>query len=87
MIEFGSVSGFDAESLDTIVSTLMSLLPILIPFAILQMGLMIAALVHILRHKTYKNGSRVMWVLIVLLVSTIGPILYFIIGRSDDNNS
>jgi hypothetical protein len=62
---------------------LIDLLPILIPFAILQLGLMVAALIHILTHKHYRFGTRLMWILIALLVSTIGPILYFILGRGE----
>jgi tryptophan-rich sensory protein len=59
-------------------------LPFIIPVAILEAGLMAAALIHIFRHKTYKVGNRPMWVAICLLISTIGPVLYFIIGRSDE---
>jgi len=78
------------QSLFTVdVDLLRKLLPVLIPFIILQYGLMIAALVHILRSDTYKVGNRLLWVLTVLLVNIIGPVLYFVIGRgekrSDDN--
>ena len=58
-------------------------LPFIIPFAIIQFGLMIAALVHIFTHDKYKMGNRTLWVIISIVVSTIGPILYFIMGRSD----
>jgi glucose uptake protein GlcU len=58
-------------------------LPLIIPFAIIQLGLMIAALIHILTHKNYKTGNRTFWVIICIVVNTIGPILYFVIGRSD----
>ena len=63
---------------------LSGLLPILIPLIIIQLGLTVAALVHILTHKTYKTGTRAMWVIISLLINTIGPVLYFILGRSDE---
>ena len=33
-------------------------LPFLIPLAVIQLSLMIAALVSIFRHKTYKTGNR-----------------------------
>ena len=59
-------------------------LPFLIPLAVIQTGLMIASLIHILRHKTYRTGNRVMWILICVLVNTIGPVLYFAIGRGDE---
>ena len=63
---------------------LMQYLPFLIPAFVLQLALMITALVHILRHDRYKNGNRVMWIIIVVLINIIGPILYFTLGRSDE---
>jgi len=63
---------------------LVSYLPLLIPLAIIQYGLMIATLVHIFKHNTYKVGNRVIWVIVCLLVNIIGPILYFIFGRGDE---
>ena len=59
-------------------------LPFLIPVFVLQLVLAVTALVHVLRHKTYKHGNRVLWIIIVLVVNIIGPILYFTIGRSDE---
>ena len=58
-------------------------LPILIPLALLELTLMVVALVHVLTHSTYKTGNRIMWVLIVVLINIIGPVLYFVFGRSD----
>ena len=62
---------------------LSSLLPVIIPLAVLELGLTVAALIHILTHKTYKTGTRTLWV-ILSFVNIIGPVLYFIIGRGDD---
>ena len=58
-------------------------LPFIIPIAIIQLTLFIVALVHILTHKHYKVGNRLLWVIIVICLNLIGPILYFVIGRSD----
>jgi hypothetical protein len=55
----------------------------LIPLALIQFGLTIAAVVHILRHKTYAHGNRAIWLLVSILINTIGPILYFVFGRDD----
>ncbi len=68
----------------TDLSILTQYLPFLIPIAVIQLGLMIAALVHILRHQTYKAGNRVLWIIVVILVNIIGPILYFTIGKGDE---
>ena len=59
-------------------------LPFLITIAVLQLGLMLAALISILKHKKYKTGNRPLWVILSLLVSIIGPILYFVLGKTDE---
>jgi hypothetical protein len=64
-------------------ANMMHSLPFLIPIIIIELGLTIAALVHIFTHKKYRFGNRVLWV-IVSFVQIIGPIVYFIFGRSDE---
>ncbi len=59
-------------------------LPFLIPVAVAEFALMITALIHVLKHDRYKHGSRVLWMVIVIVIGIIGPILYFTLGRSDD---
>lgn len=59
-------------------------LPFLIPIAIIEIALGLTAFIHVLRHKNYRFGNRIFWVVIVLVVDIIGPILYFTIGRGDD---
>ncbi len=59
-------------------------LPFFIPLIIIQIGLAVAALIHIFKHPNYRFGNRVLWIIIVLFVNTLGPVLYFIIGRGDD---
>ena len=69
---------------EDIIQQIIDFLPILIPLSIIQVGLMVVALIHILRHNTYKVGNRVLWIVLVLLLNIIGPVLYFCIGRSDE---
>jgi len=59
-------------------------LPFVIPIAIIEIALMIAALIHIFTHQTYKMGNRLIWVIVVVFLNIIGPILYFVLGRSDE---
>ena len=59
-------------------------LPFLIPLAVIQLGLLIASLIHIFTHKTYRVGNRVLWIVICACINTIGPVLYFAIGRGDE---
>lgn len=59
-------------------------LPFLIPLIIIQLGLMIVSLIHVLRHKTYRFGNRPLWLVVCLVISFIGPVLYFAIGKGDE---
>ncbi len=70
--------------INTLDSTLTQYLPFLIPVIILQLTLMFTALIHILRHKTYKVGNRTLWILVVLFINIFGPIAYFVFGRGDE---
>lgn len=64
--------------------TLLNNLPILLPLILLQLILAITACVHVLRHPHYKFGNKTLWIVIVLFVQFIGPILYFSIGRGEN---
>lgn len=59
-------------------------LPILITIVVLEIGLMIYALSHILKHNKFRFGNKVMWIVIVVLIQTIGPILYLTIGKDNE---
>lgn len=55
-------------------------LMLIAPLFIIQLILMVVALIDLKKiHAT--NGPKWMWVLIILFVSTLGPIIYFIAGR------
>jgi hypothetical protein len=68
----------------SILSNLNQYLPFLIPAILIELGLLAAALISILRHKTYRAGNRVLWIVIVIVFNIIGPILYFAIGKGDE---
>ncbi|UAL54517.1 MULTISPECIES: PLD nuclease N-terminal domain-containing protein [Metabacillus] len=60
----------------------MAFIPIILPFIAVGFLLVLIALIDLYRHrKTRKNV--LVWTLIILLVNTIGPILYFVIGREE----
>jgi len=65
-----------------IVEEIGPLLPFLIPVLIIQLGLMVAALLDLVRREQTR-GPKWMWVVIILFVSLIGPIIYFLLGRED----
>lgn len=61
------------------------MLPFIIPLVIVEMVLLIYTLYHILTHKTYKHGSRALWIIVTLAgMQFIGPILYFLLGREEN---
>ena len=62
---------------------IMEYLPFLIPLVLAQFALMGFAVYHILTHKTYKTGTRPLWLVVSILLNFIGPILYFVFGKED----
>lgn len=58
-------------------------LPLLIPLVIIQLGLMIFALVDLIRREQTR-GPKWVWALIILFVNIVGPIVYFVLGREDE---
>jgi hypothetical protein len=62
-----------------------TLIAVLAPLLILQLVLLVAALYDLTRpNRRVKGDSKVMWALIIIFVSTIGPILYFLAGREPE---
>ena len=57
---------------------------LIIPLLAIQLGLLIAALYDLTRPgRRVKGDSKVIWALIIIFVSMIGPILYFLAGREE----
>lgn len=60
------------------------MLPFLIPLIVVELALLAYTLHHILTHRTYKRGSRAIWLVIAIVgMEFIGPILYFLLGKED----
>ena len=59
-------------------------LPLILPLFVIELALMLTALVHVLRHPNYKIGSKGLWIPVVILIQIIGPVLYFVIGRGEE---
>jgi heme/copper-type cytochrome/quinol oxidase subunit 4 len=57
---------------------------LILPIAVIQLGLMIAALYDLEKdERQVRGGSKLLWVLIIVFVNVIGPIVYFTAGRQD----
>lgn len=67
----------------TILDTLVKYLPLLIPLFVIQLGLMITALVDLIKREKTR-GPKWVWFLVVIFVNMIGPIIYFVVGREDE---
>ncbi|GAA0359483.1 PLD nuclease N-terminal domain-containing protein [Bacillus horti] len=55
-------------------------LPLIMPIVILQFILMVVALIDLMRSQRGFE-SKLLWGGIILVVTIVGPIIYFIIGR------
>ncbi|EUJ45897.1 hypothetical protein PRIP_04583 [Listeria riparia FSL S10-1204] len=60
----------------------MNTIALLVPFIILYLILLVTALVDLIRHWSTRKVP-VIWLIVIIFVSTIGPIIYFIFGRKD----
>ena len=67
----------------TIWETLLKYLPILIPLIVIQIGLMIVAVVDLIKREKTR-GPKWVWFILIIFVNLIGPILYFVVGREDE---
>ncbi len=68
--------------MDVDFSLLLKYLPLLIPIILLQYTLLIIAIVDLLKRERTK-GPKLLWGVIILFVSLIGPVVYLIFGRED----
>lgn len=59
-----------------------SYLYMLIPLIVLQLAFQIYTIVHIAKHRSYKFGNLWVWIIICCLFGFVGPIVYFVFGRS-----
>lgn len=65
-------------------SDLKEILPFIIPLILAELALLAYTIHHILTHKTYKRGTRALWLIVSIAgMQFIGPILYFLLGKED----
>lgn len=61
---------------------LMPFLPIVLPVILVGFLLAMVALIDLYRNKNRRNNVLI-WTLIIIFGNTLGPVLYFVIGRKD----
>ena len=54
----------------------------IVPLVIIELALMIAAYMDLARREHVAGGSKWIWA-IVILISFVGPILYFVLAREE----
>jgi hypothetical protein len=60
------------------------IIALLVPIALIQLGLMVAALYDLEKaERTVRGGNKLVWVLVIVFVNILGPILYFVAGRDE----
>ena len=60
-------------------------LPLIIPLVIAQFALLGYTIYHIMKHDSYKCGSRGLWLAVAIIgMQFIGPILYFAVGKEEE---
>ena len=63
----------------------LQILALLVPILLVELGLIVFALLDLRRpERRVKGESKVAWALIIVFVGTIGPILYFLVGREPE---
>ena len=60
-----------------------SLLAVLLPLILIEVGLLAWALVDLVKREHVRGGNKLIWVLVIVLISTLGPILYLVWGREE----
>ena len=62
-----------------------SQLLILLPLVVIELGLVVFSLVDLFKPERRVIGdNKLIWVLIIVLVGTIGPIVYLLAGRKQN---
>ena len=57
---------------------------LLAPLVLIALTLMVLALIDLIRRQDKEvRGSKLLWGIVIVVVGTIGPIAYFIVGRKE----
>lgn len=68
----------------TSIDRLIALLPFILPLMLVDLGLIVYALVDLFKAERHVRGdSKLVWALVILFFSTLGPLAYLFFGRKD----
>lgn len=60
------------------------LIVLLVPVAVIQIGLLVIALRDLIRRRQVVGGNKWIWALVIIFVNFIGPIIYLLAGRKEE---
>jgi hypothetical protein len=69
--------------MNLLTDSLTQALPYLVPVIILELGLLIFGLVDLSKRENVRGGNKIVWVLVMVFVSIIGPVVYLAFGRKE----
>jgi hypothetical protein len=62
-----------------------SMLLILLPLVVIELGLVVFSLVDLFKtERRVVGGNKLVWALVIVLIGTIGPIVYLLAGRKQN---
>lgn len=62
-----------------------SLLLILLPIVVIELGLVVFSLVDLFKPERHVVGNnKLIWALVIVLIGTIGPVVYLLAGRKQN---
>lgn len=68
-----------------VLKKIVEFLPFIIPIVLLQWALMVFAIVKLIKaEQPPKLLPKWAWLIIILLVNIIGPVVYLMLGRSEE---
>lgn len=60
------------------------LLPLLLPIVLIDLGLRIYAIIDLIQEdRRVKGNNKIIWILVIALVSVFGWVAYFLAGREE----
>lgn len=57
---------------------------LIIPLVVIQLGLLIFALLDLVKRPKVRGDNKLLWGILIVVVGIIGPLVYFIFGREED---
>jgi Phospholipase_D-nuclease N-terminal len=70
------------SSLPLVIQLSTSMLLILLPLVVIELGLVVFSLVDLFKsERRVVGGNKLVWALIIVLIGTIGPVVYLLAGR------